>query len=85
MERYRFGSLSAVMARSGYKGKALVQLFLERGGEVRGKVIPKLTKRHVQPGVNENIEAGSKLYTDSGSMYKGLGVPLRPRMGQPYV
>ncbi len=62
----------SVMARSGYKGKALVQLFLERGGEVRGQVIPKLTKRHVQPGIHENVEAGSKLYTDSGSMYKGL-------------
>lgn len=62
----------SVMARPGYKGKALVQLFLERGGEVRGRVIPKLTKRHVQPGIHENVEAGSKLYTDSGSMYKGL-------------
>ncbi len=60
------------MARPGPKGKVLVQLFLERGGEVRGKVIPKLTKRHVQPGIYDNIEAGSKLYTDSASAYKGL-------------
>lgn len=61
-----------VMGLPGHKGKAVVQLFLERGGEARGKVIPRLTKRHVQPGIHENIEAGSKLYTDSGSFYKGL-------------
>ena len=60
------------MAKPGYKGKALVQIFLERDGEVRGQVIPTLRKHHIQRGVHENIETGSKLYTDSASAYSGL-------------
>ncbi len=52
--------------------KTILRTPANPAGEVRGQVIPKLTKRHVQPGIHENAEAGSKLYTDSGSMYKGL-------------
>jgi transposase-like protein len=52
--------------------KAVVQAFLERGGEVRARVVPNTGKRTLQRGIQENVEPGSALYTDAYVSYRGL-------------
>ncbi len=45
---------------------------LERGREIRAKVVKTRRKKDVQALVRENVEAGSNLYTDALKSYKGL-------------
>jgi transposase-like protein len=49
--------------------KTIVMGLLERDGNVRAAVAPSRTKHHVEPFLQENIEAGSKLYTDELPVY----------------
>ena len=56
----------------GASGKAIVMGVLERGGEVRTKVIPDTKKRTVQAEVRANVEAGASISTDALPSYKGL-------------
>jgi transposase-like protein len=49
--------------------KTIVMGLLERSGDVRAAVAPSRTKHHVEPFLQENIEAGSKLYTDELPVY----------------
>ena len=58
---------------TGTKDKTAVMGILERGGEVRTKVIPSRRKHVVQPEVLANVETGSKVYTDALLSYDGLG------------
>ena len=56
----------------GPDGKAIVAAVLERGGEIRVKVVKTRRKADVQALVRENVEAGSNLYTDALKSYDGL-------------
>lgn len=57
---------------TGFAGKAIVMGVLERGGEVRTKVIKDTKKATVQPEVRKNVEAGSLVCTDALLSYVGL-------------
>jgi transposase-like protein len=54
------------------KDKVAVIGILERGGEVRTTVVPNRRKKALQGEVLKHVEAGSALYTDFLSSYKGL-------------
>ena len=56
----------------GPKGKAVVMGILERGGEVRAKVIGTTRKGEVQREVRKHVEPGSELFTDALRSYEGL-------------
>jgi transposase-like protein len=56
----------------GPEGKAIGAAVLERGGEVRAKVVATRKKADVQKLVRDNVEAGSNLYTDALKSYEGL-------------
>lgn len=53
-------------------GKAIVMGVLERGGEVRTKVIPDTRRSTLHTEVRENVEEGSTVNTDSHAGYVGL-------------
>ncbi len=56
----------------GPDGKAIVAAVLERGGEVRCKVVKTRRKPELQKLVRENVEAGSNVYTDALLSYEGM-------------
>jgi transposase-like protein len=56
----------------GQVGKTAVQGMLERGGEVRARVIENTQYQNVVPAIHENVEVGSHLYTDEVVTYFGL-------------
>ena len=56
----------------GAVGKAIVHGLLERGGEVRAKVVESTERAELQPQVLVNVEKGAALYTDAHSGYTGL-------------
>jgi transposase-like protein len=49
--------------------KTIVLGLLERDGNVRAAVAPSRNKHHIEPYLRENVEAGSKLYTDDLPVY----------------
>ncbi len=56
----------------GASGKAIVMGVLERGGEVRTKVITNTKKQTVQAEVRANVELGANVNTDALKSYEGL-------------
>ena len=54
------------------KQKTVVHALLERDGEVRAMVVPRAGSKHSQRVVRDNVEAGSRLYTDAAASYRGL-------------
>ncbi len=57
---------------TGGRDKTAVLGILERGGEVRTKVVPSTKKKALQAEVRAHVEAGSALYTDALKSYDGL-------------
>lgn len=55
------------------KTKIAVAGIVERGGELRAKVVPNTKGYHLKPFVYNNLEFGSRLCTDEWLGYKGLG------------
>lgn len=53
-------------------GKEIVMGLLERGGKAKIKHISNARRKTVQGEVRENVEKGSKVYTDALASYKGL-------------
>ena len=53
-------------------GKAIVAGVLERGGEVRTKVVTKRRKKQLQGLIRDNVESGAALFTDELKSYDGL-------------
>ena len=45
----------------------------ERGGDVRVVVVDDTKAATLQPIIRENVEKGSKVYTDEHAGYRGLG------------
>ena len=62
-----------IQGRRGPMGKAIVAAVLERGGKVRAKVIDRRKKKQLQALVRDNVEAGTRLYSDALPSYEGLG------------
>lgn len=56
------------------QGKTAVIAIAERDGEVRAKVLPDVKTASILPYAINNIEAGSKLFTDESTRYKGAVV-----------
>jgi transposase-like protein len=52
--------------------KAIVMGILERGKEVRTQVVPNRVRETVQPIIREHVAAGSALFTDEMSGYRGM-------------
>jgi transposase-like protein len=57
---------------TGGKDKTAVMGILQRGGEVRTKVIASRKKKELQAEVRKHVEAGAALYTDALLSYDGL-------------
>jgi transposase-like protein len=57
---------------TGAKDKTAVLGFLERGGEVRARVVPSRRRHVLQPEVKKHVAAGAALYTDALPSYTGL-------------
>jgi transposase-like protein len=65
--------LAGDIARGGTVGKALVMGLLERNTkQVRATVLPELRKARTDEHVRENVEPGSKLYTDEANHYDNM-------------
>jgi transposase-like protein len=56
----------------GPEGKAIVAAVLERGGEIRAKVVPTRRKLELYNHVAENVEKGSEVFTDELLSYDAL-------------
>jgi transposase-like protein len=61
----------------GSVGKAIVQAFLERGDNVKSSTVRAALLSDpggptMKQGVRDNVEAGSNLFTDGASQYRGL-------------
>ncbi len=56
----------------GMVGKSIVVGLLERGGNVRTKVIPNTRTRTLQTEVRENVKPGSHIFTDTLASYDSL-------------
>ncbi|SPE35901.1 hypothetical protein SBA6_50018 [Candidatus Sulfopaludibacter sp. SbA6] len=54
------------------KDKTAVMGILERGGEVRTKVVDNTKKKTLQSEIREHVLAGSALFTDALKSYEGL-------------
>jgi transposase-like protein len=52
--------------------KTAVAGIVERGGEVRAKIVPDTTGSNLRKFVYDNVERGSQLHTDEWWGYKGL-------------
>jgi transposase-like protein len=57
---------------TGGKDKTAVMGLLERGGNVRTKVISGRKKKELHAEVKKHVEAGAALYTDALMSYRGL-------------
>jgi transposase-like protein len=57
---------------TGGKDKTAVMGLLERGGNVRTKVISSRKKKELHAEVKKHVEAGAALYTDALMSYRGL-------------
>jgi len=57
---------------TGTKDKTPVIGIIERGGELRLKVIPTRRKHVVQQEIRDNVKRGSAIYTDALLSYQGL-------------
>lgn len=62
-----------VLAEWGNKGKIPIHGMLQRGGEIRVKVVKSATAPQVLPHIHENIEKGATVYTDIAALYRSLG------------
>jgi transposase-like protein len=57
---------------TGGADKTVVFGMLERGGRVRASVVPNRKLETVQPEIRKHVQAGSALYTDEMTGYRGL-------------
>jgi transposase-like protein len=63
------------VAFQGGKNKTVVLGMLERGGNVKARVIDDSRKPHVDPVVTASVDAGSHIITDEFSVYPHLSTP----------
>lgn len=53
--------------------KQPVAACIQRGGDVRTRVIPKVNAANVQSFVRESLDQSARLHTDESSVYSGMG------------
>jgi hypothetical protein len=53
-------------------GKAIVMGMLERGGQIRAKVVPDRRKPALRDAIFDNVDAGTLLYTDEHPAYMAV-------------
>jgi hypothetical protein len=64
--------------KRGKEDKALVFGLVERGGQIRAGLMPKLSARSIRGRVADNVKEGTPLMTDDFPGYKGLSVTSHP-------
>lgn len=69
---HRNSKRSIQAKNEGNWGKTIVLGLLQRDGNVRTAVAPNRRKHHVHPNIIQNVEPGSKLYTDEFNAYDNL-------------
>jgi hypothetical protein len=71
------GSVEIDEAMFGVKNKPKMQVvaLVERGGEVRTKIVDRITHRNIGPFMRENIAKGSTLNTDANPRYNTVYLP----------
>jgi ISXO2-like transposase domain len=57
------------------KPKKQVVALIERGGQVRTKIVPRITNRNIGQFLRDNVAKGSTLHTDSNPTYKSVHLP----------
>lgn len=62
----------AKITGTGYKDKAPVLGFLQRGGEIRAAIVSSTKRKALVPHIEKHIEEGSAVYTDALASYEGL-------------
>jgi transposase-like protein len=60
-------------SKGGGAGKTIVMGMVERGGDVRTRIIPGTAASILQTHVRRTVEPGSAVYTDAAAGYTGLG------------
>lgn len=61
-----------VIKGRGTIGKVVVQGLMERGGEVRAKVVKNQKRKTLHSIIHENVEVGSHVYTDALRSYEQI-------------
>lgn len=61
------------MPKAGYSHKHAVMALVERGGKARSVHLSKLTKAETSKILHENVARESRLMTDEGRHYRGVG------------
>jgi transposase-like protein len=76
MHAYKLAQLKARgLVRAGTEGKTIIAGLLDRTTrKARVKVMPNVRAFHIRRNVIENVERGSKVYTDSLRSYRNLPV-----------
>jgi transposase-like protein len=71
------GSVEIDEAMFGIKNKPKMQVvaLIERGGEVRTKIVDRISHRNIGQFMRDNIAKGSVLNTDANPRYKGVYLP----------
>jgi transposase-like protein len=57
---------------TGFSGKIPVMAMVQRGGQVRSKVMPTVNGANLKQAIRDNVKAGAVLNTDSHFGYRGL-------------
>lgn len=73
MHKSRKRKMGMVPGKPVHGAKTVVMGMVERKGEVRAKVVNSAKRKELLPHIWENIEKGSKVYTDSLLSYEVLG------------
>lgn len=60
------------LRKRGQQGKVAVMGIVERGGEVRAKVVPNTKRSALEPEILKNVEVGSQVFTDTKMSYHKL-------------
>jgi transposase-like protein len=66
-------SVHARRISQGFQDKVIVMGMVERGGNVKTRIVADRTKPTVHPIVRDYVEAGAALITDEMAGYKGVG------------
>jgi transposase-like protein len=71
------GSVEIDEAMFGIKNQPKMQVvaLIERGGEVRTKIVDRISHRNIGSFMRDNIARGSTVNTDSNPRYKGVYLP----------
>jgi transposase-like protein len=64
--------VSVSKGKGGFSGKIPVMAMVQRGGQVRSKVMPTVNGANLKQAIRENVKMGAQLHTDAHFGYRGL-------------